>query len=375
MVPFIGVGVQYGLSVDYFKLTATEYRKHFGNAIAVPLVMCILFTLLCVVLFNSLQHFLKVNLLFILLLPFTGLLTVFSDVILNLVRNKEKHYLFAGISISKNLLEITTTLLLVIVVGMAWSGRLGSSIIALSIVFVAGLFLIKKWNLLSFQYDRKLTGSIIYHGLPFVPERLAIFVLGYSDRFFINHYNETADVGFYGAGAQIAIVVNMLILTLNNVSQPSLFKELATAEINYRAVRRQSLFFIGMCIGVTAITLAATPLLFRLFIGETFQPGIVYAINLTIANAFWGVYSLFLCFLLSLRKNRLIMSISILSMCISLLGNFFNVRYFGPIGATYTTMIVYFFMAAISAGFVHKYFGLQNIFFRKPINYNVIPRS
>jgi O-antigen/teichoic acid export membrane protein len=362
IIPFIGMGVQYGLSVDYFKSSEQQYRRHFTNAMLIPLVMCVLITFIATVFSTSLQRLIGVNKWFLLLMPLAGLLTVFSDVILNLVRNKEKHYLFAGISVTRNILEISTTLLLVIMAGLAWQGRIGSSIITLGVMFLLGILLVKKWHLWSFSYNKKDISTIIHHGLPFVPERLAIFILGYSDRFFINHFNQTADVGYYGAGAQIATIVTMLILTLNNVFQPSLFRELAAPQINFNAVKRQSLIFIGLCLGTTLVVLMCIPLLFDLFIGETFRPGLVFAINLTAANALWGVYCLFLCFLLSKRKNRLIMFISISGMVLSLALNSVNVRYFGPIGATYTTLIVNGFMACITMYFVNKLYGLGNIF-------------
>ncbi|MDP9230806.1 MAG: polysaccharide biosynthesis C-terminal domain-containing protein, partial [Bacteroidota bacterium] len=82
----------------------------------------------------------------------------------------------------------------------------------------------------------------------------------------------------------------------------------------------------------------------------------------TIGLFFWAIYNVFIAFLLNLKKNKLIMFISILGMILSLLANFLNVRNFGALGAAYTSILVYFSMAAITIFFVHKYYGIQNFF-------------
>ena len=57
------------------------------------------------------------------------------------------------------------------------------------------------------------------------------------------------------------------------------------------------------------------------------------------------------------------MFISIAGMVVSLAGNAINVPYFGAIGATYTSILVYFFMAAGAVYFVHRNYNLKNFFF------------
>ena len=56
------------------------------------------------------------------------------------------------------------------------------------------------------------------------------------------------------------------------------------------------------------------------------------------------------------------MTISILGMILSMSLNFINVKKFGAIGATYTSIFVYFFMAAAAVYTVHKFIGLKKFF-------------
>jgi O-antigen/teichoic acid export membrane protein len=360
LTPFIASGVPFVLNVDFFKLNRQEFRSQFTNALVVPVANCFFFTLLFLAFHNQLQKIVGVNFLFTMLLPFTCFTVVLNEIFQNLFRNKRMHFLFSGYSVIKNISEAALTILFVVFLSYKWEGRMAGSFIAAlaSVLFL--IFILYKWRLFTGRFDSKMIYAIILTGLPFIPERLAIFVLGYSDRFFINHYRGTAEVGYYGAGAQIALIVTLAIITLNTTFYPSLFSELSVKEINYKKLRKILLVFIGLSAVVTGFVVLATPLLFKYFIGAAFQPGRKYAIYLTVALFFWALYNVFIVFLLNLKKNNLIMGISIFGVSISLLANFFNVKYFGSIGATYTSLIVYGSMAAVTIYFVHKYYNLRN---------------
>jgi O-antigen/teichoic acid export membrane protein len=362
LIPFIAAGVQFVLSVDYFKLSVQEFRNHFTNALVIPIVFTVFFTVLFLFFHTELEHLLGVNFLFAAILPFSCFMAVLNEIFLNLFRNKRNHFLYAGFSIIKNILEVGITILLVVVISYKWEGRLAGSFIASFAALLFIVFIIYKWRLYTGVFNKSLIYAILVTGLPFIPERLSIFVLSYSDRFFINHYRGTAEVGYYGAGAQIAVIVTLAIITLNNTFYPSLFNELSARDINYKKLKKILLVFIALSAIVTFCVLAITPLLFRHFIGPSFQPGKIYAFYLTIALFFWAIYNVFIVFLLNLKKNKLIMGISLFGVVLSLTGNFFNVKYFGPIGATYTSVMVYCAMAGVTIYYVNKFYGLGKFF-------------
>jgi O-antigen/teichoic acid export membrane protein len=120
--------------------------------------------------------------------------------------------------------------------------------------------------------------------------------------------------------------------------------------------------YIALSALITISVIALTPVFFEYFIGPLFKEGEVYARNLIIAMFFWSVYNAFLPFLLIGKRNKLVMSISIFGMVASITLNYFNVRYFGALGATYSSIIVYFLMSIVTLFFVHKFYDLRKIF-------------
>jgi O-antigen/teichoic acid export membrane protein len=363
LLPFIGIGVPFVLNVDYFKMDKEAFARQFTNALIIPVSACILFTLLSLIFHEQVEVLTRVNNFFVVVAAFSCLMLVLNDVILNLLRNKEQYFLFAGFSIGKNVLEIGLTLLLVIGLGYNWTGRLGSYFITLVLSGLVILVIVSKWRLLSQQVDKRTIGAILLAGLPFIPERLALFTMGYSDRFFIDHFEGTADVGYYSAGAQLAMVVNLSVLTLNNTFYPKLFRGLSKYVPDKKEIRRVIWMYVGLSCFITLAVIGVVPFFFRYFIGPNFQPGKIYAIYLAIGFFFWSVYNVFLAFLLNRRLNKLIMRISLFGMVLSLAANFITVRNFGALGATYTNMFVYFSMAAVSIYFVHKQYDLKRILF------------
>lgn len=364
LIPFISAGVPFVININYFNKNGDDFKKSFTHGIVILIFTCLLFTLFSLLLHRSLSNIIKVNFFFVFIAPLTCFLLILNEIILNLFRNKGMYIQYAAYSIFKNLVEVGLTILLIMSLGWNWTGRLGSSLMALTLCGLISLFFIFRWRLIKPVFDKKLITLILVTGFPFIPERLAIFILSYSDRFFIDYFGNTADVGFYGTGAQLAVIVNLSILTLNNTFQPELFKTLSLKQIPDKKVRKIVLTFIGLSALVTLGVIILIPFIFDNFIGAKFQPGKIYAFYLCFGLFFWAIYNVFVAFLLCIKKNKVIMSISIIGMFVSILFNLLLIPYYGALGAAYTSMAVYACMAGITIYYVNRYFNLNQMLFK-----------
>lgn len=361
LVAFISCGVQFVLNVDYFKLPKEEYRKRFSNSMVIPVVICLIMTIGFLVFNYPVQRLVKSNFFFTAVLPFTCLLIMVNDVILGLIRNREKHFLFAGYSISKSLIEVSLAILFIVWMGWGWQGRITSSFLTLIVCCGFAYFLFRQWGFLTRQISLNEIKPVFKYGLPFIPERLAVFFMFYSDRFFIDYFEGIDDVGFYSAGAQIAIILNLICHSLNSTFYPYFYKRLAKEKPDYAGLRKGILAFGGIASVTMVGLIVTTPLVFKYFIGSTFRPGQKYAVYLVIAFFFWAVYNMLLPFLLHNKKNKQIMFISIAGMFLSIGLNFFNVRHFGALGATYTSIAVFAVMSLLALYAVHRIYNVKDL--------------
>jgi O-antigen/teichoic acid export membrane protein len=356
LTPFISGGILYPLSVEYFKRKEETYGEYFTNAQAIPLVSLSLFTVACILFQHPLARFLKVSEIWVWIIPVTTWWIMINDTVLVISRNRNKPLLFALLGISKNVAEIALTITLVIGLNMTWPGRLLSAILSPVMLGIVSIYLFNRWRLIQKKVDWADTKRIFLLSLPFVFERLAVFVLGYSDKYFIDKFDMhgTKEVGLYGLGSQLATIVSLVVVSMNSAYQPHLFKKLS--EGFKGKIHKSTFWYIGASAGTVGLMFIAIPVLFRFFIGPDFQAARFYAYILCFGYFMWGGYNAFLAYLIYLEKNRTILLISLIGIMVSLLMNFIIVPSLGAKGAAITSVTTYSVMALSCFLFVRKFY-------------------
>ncbi len=359
LMPFITGGILYPLSVEYFKRDKPAYSTYFSNAQVIPLLSLALLTICCFVFQQELMRFLKVSAFWVWIMPLTAWLIMINETAMIITRNNNKPFQYAFFSVGKNLAEIGMTVLLVIGLHWAWQGRLLSAAIAPTLLGIISVYLFYRWKFIVKKIDWKIVRQIFWVSLPFVFERLTVFVLSNSDRYFIDRYdlNGTKEVGLYGLGSQLAMVIFLVVVSMNSAYQPYLFKKMAEG---FRGkIHKTTGWYILACIATVGAMLIALPFLFRFFIGSSYQNAISYAYILCSGYFMWGIYNAFQAYLIYLNRGRTIIIISAIGMICSLALNFTLVPRMGADGAAITSVITYSVMAVACFLFVRKFFILQ----------------
>jgi O-antigen/teichoic acid export membrane protein len=359
LTPFISGGILYPLSVEYFKRPRETYSAYFTNAQTIPLISLVLFTVLCIVLQQPLSRILKVPAAWIWVMPAIAWWIMINETAMLITRNNNKPFQYAFFSVGKTLAEISLTVGLVIGLHWAWQGRLMSAALAPALFGVISIYFFYRWRLVAKKIDWPTTRKIFFLCLPFVFERLAIFVLGYSDKYFIDKYdlNGTDEVGLYGLGGQLATIIYVVVVSMSSAYQPYLFKKLA--EGFKGKIHKTTIWYIGACFITVIGMYIAIPLIFRFFIGSRFQDAKPYAYILCTGYFMWGIYNAFQAYLIYLEKNKQILLISLLGMITSLSLNIFMVSRYGAQGAAIASVITFSVMAVVCFLLVRKYFILK----------------
>jgi O-antigen/teichoic acid export membrane protein len=356
LMPFISGGVLYPISVEYFKRPKETYREFFTNAQAIPLISLILFTLLSFAFQRPLSRFLRVSEFWIWIMPLTAWVIMINEMVMMITRNMSRPLQFAFFSVGKNITEILLTIMLVIGLGFTWKGRLGSAVLAPALLCIFSIYLFYRWKMITKTVDWPTVRKIFLVSLPFIFERLAVFVLGYSDKYFIDKLdlNGTEEVGLYGLGSQLASIIYLVIVSMNSAYHPHLFKKLS--EGFKGSIHKSTWLYVGACAIAVVGVFLMIPLLFRFFIGVRFHDAQPYAYILCSGYFMWGIYNAFLGYLLYLGKNRQIFYISLIGMVISLALNVIVVPRYGATGAAVTSIVTYSLMAIICFLYVRKTF-------------------
>jgi O-antigen/teichoic acid export membrane protein len=356
LTPFITGGILYPLSIEFYKRSNIEYRQYFTNAQVIPLISLVIFTIACILFSYPLANFLHVTTVWIIILPVTVWWIMSNEITMMMCRLKNKPWGFTYFSVGKNLTEILLTIGLVIGLHWAWEGRLLAAVVTPLLLGFLSIYLFYRWHLISKNIEWKQVKHIAWVSVPFIFERLSIFVLANADKYFIDNFDKqgAGNVGLYSVGAQIATLVTLVLLSMNSAYQPYVFQNLAGG--HKEKARKSTWMYIGGAGLLVGLLFLLIPLLFRFFIGEAFKDAAIFSYYLVGGYFMWGIYNAFLPYLLFHGKNRLILYVALAGMLLSVGLNFILVPQYGAYGAAITSIITYTFMALLSVIYSVKYF-------------------
>jgi O-antigen/teichoic acid export membrane protein len=356
IMPFVSCGVFYPLSVEYYKKDSVQYRQFFSEAQVLSLLSVLIIAIFFFIFRTPLSRFLHVTTFWIIILPFTVWWVMNYEISMMMYRMKNKPWGFSLVVISKGLAEFLLTIFLIIGLGWAWKGRLLSAAVAPLLLGLFSFYIFKKWKLFTNKISWKEVWGIAWVSLPFIFERLSIFVLSNSDKYFIDKFDikGTEQVGLYSVGAQIGSIIFLVIASMNSAYHPYLFQNIANN--NKQKVRKVTSLYLLGAVGIVGGLFLGMPFLFHWFINDRFRGAQTFAYYLTGGYFMWAIYNAFLGYLLFHGKNRLILYISLSGMLVSITSNFLIVPHYGAMGAAITSILTYTFMAVLSVIFSWRYF-------------------
>ena len=136
------------------------------------------------------------------------LLQNFEYVPLLLIRAENRSVFFVTINSLKLLVVLSLNIFFVVHLRMGIEGVLASSIITSGAVAI-GLtsYLFRRTGVL---FANEKFRQMLQFGSPMVLWSVGTFILVFSDRFFLNHYNDTASVGIYSLAYKFAFLLSAL---------------------------------------------------------------------------------------------------------------------------------------------------------------------
>jgi O-antigen/teichoic acid export membrane protein len=207
----------------------------------------------------------------------------------SLFRVEERSVAFVAASLTNVLLTIAATVVLVVVLDQGALGVIAGNFTGTLLVYL-GLLGYRREQL-GLQFDNELLRLMNRFGLPLVPSGLALWVLNFSDRFFLARISGQDEVGRYSLGVRIASAM-VLLLVAFRTAWPAFAYSIdddREARRTYGFVLTYLLYvacWLSLALGVLA------PWLVRLLArDESFWPGADVVAPLAFAGALWGGYT------------------------------------------------------------------------------------
>lgn len=340
LTAFIGLTMQSAAGRKFYdsNIAESDLREFIGSCIQIVAVTSILTLLLLYFFGNHLSGWLGLEKKWLLIAGLTTTSTIILQVRLVQWQVRKKAKLFGLIFVSKGLLNLLLSLILVVALLKGSAGRMSAQFGSAAIFAILALWLLKRDNLLTFFiWKPKFIHEALKFGVPLIPHMCGVFLLSTVDRFLINLQLGLDQAGIYMVAVQFGVGVFLLFDAVNKAYVPWLFERLKRNDINEK---RQIVFFTYIWF---AFILCGAGLAFLVGPGTvTFVAGNEYSKAgdvvgwIVLGQVFGGgMYLMVTNYIFFSKRTGLLSIVTICSGLINLVLLFFLIDHFGLEGAAY----------------------------------------
>lgn len=317
------------LSVAYFREGDSGITKTLSCVFFTSVIFVTIISLLTLVFGNKLSvaFDLPINVLFIAIL--TTFFTLYSNVLLDYIRIREKVGLYGLISCGSALFNVALTVFLVVSLDCGWLGRVYSMLVCAAIVGVISLLWFFKKHYIGIP-NTKYWLEMLKWGIPLIPHLGASFIRQGCDRYIINASHSIEDVGLFSFALTLSTIITMVGYGFNQSNSVDIYKCLGSKLVlnSGKAVRlrkmRKSMFLIYTVI--TIILIMVSIILIPLFF-PAYAETIKYFPFLAIYSWEVCVYLIYTNYLFYYKETKHLMYITLSSAVLHLMLSLLFTRY------------------------------------------------
>ncbi len=343
MVVFVSLSMHGAINVNYFKLKKEELREYIGNVFIILFVSFILVYIVTCIFQSPLSFFTKFPEKWIPNIAIVALFQSFFAITIVLWRAEQKAFPYGLFQISSTILNVSLSVVFVVLLCWGWQGRILGVIITSVIFGLLSIFVIYKREYIKFSFNKKYIKDALFFGIPLIPHALGGWIITGIDRIFINSMVGVAATGLYSVGYSVGMIIGLLAGSFNLAWSPFLFEKLK--ENNYltkvKIVKFTYLYDIGIIVLALALSFIA-PYFLKFFVSKNFYFAYKYVLWIALGYAFNGMYFMVVNYIFYVKKTYILAWVTFSSAGINVILNYFFIKANGAIGAAQATTITFF---------------------------------
>lgn len=283
---------------------------------------------------------------------YTGILRVAEIVFMARLRIKERAALYSAVSVARFLVGAGLSILYIVVLKQGVEGLIIAGLIQAGLF--AGVYLVILLPGLRPVVSGPVLRSMLLFGAPMVPAGLADLIMTSSDRYFLQQYASTAEVGLYSLGYTIGMVMNLAVWSVQ-LAWPALMFSIAKQETAPQQFARILTYYV-LVLGFLGLglSLLARELLVIMTTPEFHGAAAVVPL-VAVSYIFYGVRYMTNTALPTRDKMKYVPLIIILAALVNLGLNLLLIPPYGMLGAAWATLISYFLLTVVSTA-VNQHF-------------------
>lgn len=317
------------IPVVFFRKSNTEFKRSINTVLTLAVGGFLLLTLLVLVFSSNLEKLIGLNFYFQWTAIWICLFSVITQLNLEVFRIEEKVVKYGIYSVLFAVINFVLTILLVVTFKKDWQGRIYAQTSAYILFFTFSIiFLIKQGYLTKISPNKESFKEALGFGVPLIPHNVTGWLRQGLDRYFINAFYSTAQVGLFSLSFNFANVITTVGSAFNQTNSVYIYKNLASknqSQVKNR-LRKQTILLIALFIAVTfCVVIGASvfiPILFPKYTGS-----IKYVPILCLSGLFKCIYFQFCNYLFYYKKTVGLMYITFSCAVLHAILSFILTRY------------------------------------------------
>jgi len=355
--PLIGMNLEGGVGRKYYDKDNSELSSYIGTSLLI-FSLGFLFVALIITLFNEfIFHITQIPKIWIKFIVIVSASQFLVNLLLIIFQVMVEPLKYAVLQISRSIFNIGLTLYLVVLFDKTWDGRIQSQILTGVIFGLISLFFLFKKKMIKFRIKKKDINYALKFGIPLIPHALGAILFTAIDRFFVTDLLGLEETGNYSVAFQLAAVVGILTISINNAFVPWLFENLNknSKTINEKIVRWTYFYFIAL-IFFALFVIIILPFVIRVFVGKSFNNLNTYTTFIVFGFVFQGMYYMVTNYILYANKTYIQAIVTISIAIIKIPITYFLIIWLGGFGASLSYCITFFLF------FITTWFLSSNVY-------------
>jgi O-antigen/teichoic acid export membrane protein len=343
VAPFTGLSISGAIARQYYDRDEVDMPRYISNCLLILLSSTVIVGVLFYLLAEPISRIASFPMQWIWAVIIVSAAQFINRINLTLWQVQVKPIPYGIYQIAQTIVNIGFTIWFVVGVGMDWQGRIQAQVIAFGTFAVFGLYLLYHNGWIRLKVDKEYIKNALNFGVPLIPHALSGTIKTMVDRVMITSMVSVASTGLYSVGFQIGMIIGILEDAFNKAYVPWLFERLKRDRYNDKIMivkLTYAYFAVIICLALALGVIG--PWFLSFFVGPQFGGSGQFVLWIALGFAFNGMYKMVVNYIFYVRKTSMLAWVTFSTAIVSIVINYFAIKYLGAIGAAYTYALISF---------------------------------
>ncbi len=337
--PFVSITYAGAITVKFYD-KATDLPAYIGTGAVLVILIGALFALLLFLVRDPLSELTRVPSAWLLLVVPLVVARSIGAALPALLRVREMAFIYAILQIGQSAAIISLSLLLVVVLGRSWPGRLEAELLVTVAFAVGAVVLLWRSGWLRPVFVQQYARHLAAFGIPLILHTLGSVLMTQSNRLLVTNYVGLEETGLFTVGFQLALVIELVAGSFNSAYTPWLYRKLTDADdqTKLKLVKYTYVQFAAMAVLAAAVAVVM-PSVAGLFLDRSFEGAGRYVGWFALGFMFSGMYYMVTNYIFYAQRTAWLAAVTITVALFNLPLTYLLIQANGGIGAAQATAI------------------------------------